>query len=577
MKQKKIHSCIFLCGLLLLIIVGTGSLHCRSQYGKDPTKPLILFDHYHSLEEITTFLKSAAAKYDNLVTLVEIGRSRGNRSIYAIEINNPNTGLANEKPAFYLDGNIHGGEVLSGEGALYIINLLLEQYETDETIRSLVDTRVFYVVPVVNPDGREISIATPENHRRNIRPIDEDNDGKFDEDPPEDLDGDGRILQMLVENPDGRWKKSPEDPRLITRRNKKDSGDPYYQRLNEGIDNDGDGRYNEDPIGGVDINRNFPSNWHPGQYASGPYPLSEPESRALVEYITSRPNIAAVHTFHTSGGLILRFPTLADQDWDFPEADLKDYDVIARQGAEITGYDNYAFSKKAIVDLMNPGHGVFNDWASNVFGVLAMTTEMWKHPFGRGGSSLEWNDRVLDGKGYINWFSYQHPHLGRVELGGWDRWSVSNPPESMISDELKKNAQWVLSFAARLPRVTITDAQAKAVPGQQGLFKVMAHVVNLGWMPTATEYAAKVLRIAKPVIARVILENAELVNSTDLLRLGVLPGKREGNQKEVFPIHWQVKIVNPDEPAFAKIEVSSEKAGVTRQRVELPIRTTNYK
>ena len=572
MKQKKLNLCIFVSGLLILIIAGAGSLRCRSDYGQDQTKPLILFDHYHSLEEINTFLKSVAAQYDNLVSLVEIGRSRADRSIYAIEINNPDTGLANEKPAFYLDGNIHGGEVLSGEGALYIINLLLEQYESDETIRTLVDTRVFYIVPVVNPDGREISIATPENHRWNIRPVDEDEDGKFDEDPPEDLDGDGRILQMLVEDPDGRWKKSPEDPRLITRRGKDDSGDTYYQRLNEGIDNDGDGRYNEDRAGGVDVNRNFPSNWYSGQYASGPYPLSEPESRALVEYITSRPNIAAVHTFHTSGGLLLRFPTLAEQDWDFPEADLKDYDVIARRGAEITGYDNYAFSKKAIVDLMNPGHGVFNDWASNVFGVLAMTTEMWKHPFGQGGSSLEWNDRVLGGKGFINWYSYQHPQLGRVELGGWDRWSLSNPPESKISEELKKNAQWVLSFAERLPRVAITDAQASAVPGQQGLFEVKAHVVNMGWMPTATEYATEVLKIAKPVIARLILVNAELVESADEVSLGVLPGKREDNQREVFPILWRVKIVNPDEPAFVKIEVSSEKAGVARQRVDLLLR-----
>ncbi len=577
MKQKKSNLCIFVSVLLLLIIAGTGPLYSKSQDREKQKEPLFLFDHYHSLDEISTFLKSAADAYDHLVTLIEIGRSRANRPIYAVEINNPATGLANEKPAFYLDGNIHGGEVLSGEGALYIINFLLEQYKADESIRALVDSRVFYIVPVVNPDGRNISIATPENHRRNIRPDDEDNDGRLDEDPPEDLDGDGRILQMLVEDPDGRWKKSPEDPRLLTRRSKNDSGDTYYQRLSEGIDNDGDGRFNEDPVGGVDVNRNFPSNWHPAQYASGPYPLSEPESRTLVEYITSRPNIAAIHTFHLSGGLLLRFPTLADQDWNFPEADIRDYNEIAATGVKITGYDNYADSKKAIVDLMSPGHGVFNDWASNVFGVMAMTTEMWKHPFGRGTNPLEWNDRVLGGKGYIDWYSFQHPQLGRVELGGWDRWSLSNPPESMILEELKNNAKWVLSFAERLPRVAIKDVQAKAVSGQQNLFEVKAFVVNLGWMPTATEHAAKVLKIAKPVTARIVLENAELVESADVIRLGVLPGKRENNQNEVFPIQWRVKVINPGDPASVKIEVFSEKAGVARQRVDLPRATINNK
>ena len=569
MRQTKLRLCVFMCVSALLINSGAWSLQCEAQSDERPGKPLIVFDHYHSLEEITTYLKAVAAKYDNLATLVEVGRSRAHRTIYAIEITNSATGPAHEKPGFYLDGNIHGGEVLSGEGALYIIDLLLERYESDETIRSLVDTSVFYIVPIVNPDGREISIATPENHRWNIRPVDEDGDGKFDEDPPEDLDNDGRILQMIIEDSDGDWEKSEEDPRILARRNKQDSGGIYYRRLSEGIDNDGDGHFNEDRVGGVDVNRNFPSNWHPGQYASGPYPLSEPESHALAEYITSRSNIAAIHTFHTSGGLILRFPTLADQNWDFPETDLKDYDVIARRGKEITGYDNYTFSKKAIVDLMNPGHGVFNDWASNVFGVLAMTTEMWKHPFGRGLSLLEWNDRVLGGKGFINWYPFEHPQLGPVELGGWDRWSLSNPPESMIAEELRRNAQWVLSFAERLPRISITDVQAKPVTGQPGFFEVNAHVANLGWMATSTEYAAKVLKITKPVTARVTLVNAELVESADVIKLGVLPGRRENNQKEVFPIQWRVKIVNPNEPAFANITVTSAKAGVVRHRIDL--------
>ena len=84
----------------------------------------------------------------------------------------------------------------------------------------------------------------------------------------------------------------------------------------------------------------------------------------------------AIHTFHTSGGLLLRFPTLADQDWDFPVADLEAYRAIAEDGVAITGYANYAWEKKKIVDLMSPGHGVFNDWASKEFGVPAITTTM---------------------------------------------------------------------------------------------------------------------------------------------------------------------------------------------------------
>ena len=555
---------------IIIILLNTYGCQLRAEKPPDkrPTESLMQFDHYHSITEVETFLQAVATRHKDLATLIEIGRSRAQRPIYAVEINNPATGKAHEKPAFYLDGNIHGGEVLSGEGALYVINLLLERYESDADIRELVDTRAFFIIPIVNPDGREISVARGENHRWNIRPFDEDNDGRVDEDPPDDLDGDGRILRMRVEDPKGQWKVSSADERLMVRRSRGETGGTYYKMYSEGIDNDHDGQFNEDIAGGIDVNRNFPSNWHPAQFASGPYPLSEPESHALVEYITSRPNIAAVHTFHTSGGMILRFPTLGDQDWEFPAADIRDYNEIAQRGAEITGYDNYANEKKKIVDRMNPGHGVFNDWASNIFGVLAMTTEMWKQPGGRGQGTLDWNDRELGGKGFINWYPFQHPQLGEVELGGWDRFLLSNAPEPLMAKELERNAQWVLSFAERLPRVVIVDAQAQKSTRQLDLIEIVAQVANTGWMATATEHAEKVLRIAKPVTVILTLENAELAGTNNIVELGVLPGARENGPVEV-PVSWLVKVVDSDQPAFAEIIATSEKAGVARRRIDL--------
>lgn len=534
---------------------------------------LIQFDRYHSWADIERYLGAVVAAHRDLATLVDIGRSRAGRIIRAVEINNPRTGPAAGKPAFYIDGNIHGGEVLGGEAALSMIDLLLGRHGSDPAIRDLVDTRAFYIVPIVNPDGREISVGTPENHRWNIRPVDEDGDGRADEDPPEDLDHDGRILQMRVRDPNGEWIISADDGRLMVR----GGLGARYRVYAEGIDNDGDGRFNEDRVGGVDVNRNFPSNWHPAQLASGPYPLSEPESRALVEYITARPNIAAVHTFHTSGGMILRFPTLADQNWDFPEADLKDYDEIARRGVEITGYDNYAYDKKPIIDRMNPGHGVFNDWASNVFGVLAMTTEMWKHPGGASLETFQWNDRVLGGRGFIAWHPFQHPQLGAVELGGWDRWSLASPPEPLIAAELDRNARWVLTFAERLPRVAILGASASA-GSEPGTFDVEARVANAGWMATATAYAAQVLKIAKPVVARLDLTNAEVVGDTAAQPrgarpgervLGVLPGARERGPVET-PVRWRIRAIDPSKTPGAVVEVVSEKAGTARRVVALP-------
>lgn len=527
--------------------------------------PLFSFDHYHSLEEIETYLQAITARHADLAQLVEIGRSRADRRILAVELNNPSTGSASDKPAFYVDGNIHGGEVLGGEAALYFLDALLARYGSDAKITELIDRSAIYIVPIVNPDGRVISVATPENHRWNIRPTDEDGDGLFDEDPPEDLDGDGRMLRMRVRDPEGAWKVSSDDPRQMVRR---DAGDPAaaYRLLGEGIDNDADGRFNEDRIGGVDLNRNFPANWDPAQFASGPFPLSEPESWALVQYITQRPNIAAIHTFHTSGGLLLRFPTLADQDWDFPQADLDDYNLIAEEGVALTGYANFANAKKTIVDLMNPGHGVFNDWGSKVFGVLTMTTELWAHAIGEGQQALfDWNDEVLDGNGFIAWHPFEHPQLGTVEIGGWDRWSTASPPEHLIADELERNFLWVLSFARRLPRVEIVELTTRA---DDDIIEIEATVANTGWMPTATAHATEVLGIARPVRVSLQLTNAELVDGQLEVDLGVLPGARETGPV-AQTIRWRVKPLAPGKAARAVVTVRSEKAGTMRRALDL--------
>ncbi len=553
-------------------------------------EPLITFDHYHTFAEITAFLKAVTLAHKDLAQLVQIGESLGKRPIYAVEINNPKTGPAKDKPAFYIDGNIHGGEVVGGETALYMINMFLERALSDPDVRKQLETTAFYIVPIVNPDGRVISAETPENHRWNIRPFDDDGDGRIDEDPPEDLDKDGRLLQVRVKDPNGRWKVSPDDPRLMSPRIKGETGGTYYTIYSEGIDNDNDGRFNEDTIGGVDLNRNFPSNWSATQFASGPYPLSEPESRALVEYMTSRPNIAAVHTFHTSGGMILRFPTLADQNYDFPESDIKDYQIIGQRGAEITGYDN-DWDKKVIVDMMAPGHGVFNDWASLVYGVTAITTEMWKHPRGMGGGSqamFEWSDRVLGPSGFVNWHPFQHPQLGPIEMGGFDKWSINSPPDRLIEAEVERNARWVLTFSERVPRVVIQSAGATAIAGEHGTFELKAAVANVGWMPTATAHAAQVLKTAKPVVARLTLTNAQLVNEpppppaatpgrgreVEVARfpgarsLGVLPGAREQGPS-VIPVTWRVRVIDAARPASAEIVIISEKAGTARRLVNL--------
>jgi len=553
-----------------LLLLGVLALPraAHAQEGAPAAPAPLAFDHYHTLAEIHAYLRAAAARHPELVTLREIGRSRAGRPIWAVDLNNPATGDAAGKPGFYVDGNIHGGEVLGGEGALAFLDRLLSGYGADPRITALVDSRAFYIVPIVNPDGRAISVQTPENHRWNIRPVDEDGDGLVDEDPPEDLDGDGRILQMRIPDPKGPWVVSADDPRRMVRAAAGAAAGARYRLVSEGVDNDGDGRFNEDRVGGVDLNRNFPANWSPAQFASGPFPLSEPETYALVAYITERPNIAAVHTFHTSGGLILRFPTLADQNYEFPPSDIEEYRGIAEDGVALTGYRNFAAEKQPIVDLMSPGHGVFNDWASKVFGVLAMTTEMWARPLGEGpGALLRWNDEVLGGKGFIAWHPFEHPDLGTVELGGWDRWSLASPPEPMIAREVARNVDWVLTFAEKTPQVAILSAAAHRQTGGPDI-RVTAAVANTGWMATATTYAAETLKTARPVRVGLELRNARLVDGKAVVDLGVLPGTH-GKRPDVRELTWSIRAVDAARPVLVTVVLRSEKAGTARRTMRV--------
>jgi hypothetical protein len=289
----------------------------------------------------------------------------------------------------------------------------------------------------------------------------------------------------------------------------------------------------------------------------------------LVGYIAARPNIAAIHTFHTSGGLLLRFPTLSDQDWDFPPSDIAAYAGIVEEGVRITGYQNFADAKQPIVDLMSPGHGVFNDWASKEFGVLAMTTEMWSHAIGEGQDALfAWNDAVLDGAGFIGWYAYDHPDLGPVELGGWDRFSTSSPPEALIRDEVERNVRWVLTFADKTPQVAIQTLVAH--PGTaDGVIVLEADVANVGWMATATAHAAEVLRVAEPVRVWLETDNASLEGAPPVRSLGVLPGTG-GGAPSGHLLSWSLRVEDPSRPASVTVVVASEKAGTVRRSVRLP-------
>ena len=118
----------------------------------------IAFDHYHTYQEIYSFLEALQAKYPTVLQLVTIGKTYESHDIRLAKIslpqeaNSTNSSLA-RKPAFWLDAGIHAREWVAPATAVWIINELVTKQETDDEIRELVKKFDWYILPVANPDG----------------------------------------------------------------------------------------------------------------------------------------------------------------------------------------------------------------------------------------------------------------------------------------------------------------------------------------------------------------------------------------------------------------------------------------
>jgi hypothetical protein len=527
---------------------------------------------YHSTADAHALLEGWAKAYPNLAELYSIGETLKSTPLLVLEITNEATGDAREKPGYYYDGNIHAEELTGAEVALHFAWHVLRNYGKDARITRLLDTRTLYVRPKFNPDGADIALTTFHNPRSTPRPYDQDRDGLLDEDPPNDLNSDGVITRMRIKSPGGQWKISEEDKRVLTPREHDDFAGTFYDLHSEGIDDDGDGDFNEDGVGGIDMNRNFPRNWglESEQRGAGPYPLSEPETRATIEFFHAHRNITGVFHGHTSGGFLFRLPSTTS--WD--NYNLSDQDLIMEMSEK---YEKTT-GQKARPSYSNPRvhrHGTLISWSYWDFGVVGFVPEFWGG-FGRDEDGdgrvseterLAWNDQELRGAGFVDWTEVEHPQLGKVEIGGWKRrFTQRNPPDHLLNEEIQKYLPWMIWLAEISPRLVIRDAHVERIDSER-LFKITITVENEGYLPTYITQRALDAEIAHPVRARVKLADAELVTGREYTDLGHLGGSRDG--EELFGSRvvqeYLIRTIGPN-PSFT-ITISSEKAGVVRREI----------
>ena len=557
--------------LVSLCSAGASSVVAQTE---DPLSPD--WTAFHTTAAAYSLLEGWSRAFPGLTNLYSIGETLTGTPLLVLEITNKQTGPAAEKPGYYYDGNIHAGELTGAEVALNFAWYVLSRYGNDQRITDLLDTRTLYVRPKFNPDGADIALTTEQSLRSTPRPYDQDLDGLLDEDPGNDLDGDGFITRMRVIDPSGVWKLDPGDSRVLIRRTAGDVTGPFYDVYSEGIDDDGDGLFNEDGIGGIDMNRNFPRNWglEFEQSGAGPFPLSEPETRATIEFLNTHRNITGVFHGHTAGGFVYRLPSTTSWD-DFNMADQGLIIELSSKYAETTG-------QRVVPSYSNPRvhrHGTLISWSYWDFGVVGFVPEFWGG-FGRdydgngridGAESFRWNAEELDGAGFADWTAYDHPELGAVEIGGWrTKFTRQNPPPHLLKGEVDLYVPWMLWLAEVSPRVVFRDVAA--MPVGDGVVKVTAVIENEGYLPTNITQRALDVEVAVPVRVVIDLENAELVSGPERATLGHLSGSRDtqgatGTAASRREIEYVVRVTGRG--ASLTLIVHSEKGGVVRRNVAL--------
>lgn len=525
----------------LLLYLFLGMLLMHGGIGAAQKVP-IDFNNYHGFNGTVKYIKAIARAYPDITALTEIGKSTLGRPIYVLIITNKKTGTTIDahvklrnmrkegvknvkpmqphqgKPGHWICGSTHGNEYTGTEVCLYTIDKLVTGYDSDAEIKRLVDSKAFYICPIVNPDGVYNSVEKNISQRYNSEKKDNDKDGKVNEDGPDDLNGDGLITSFRYPSKVGRYIIDEEDPRVMIRlQSGEKTTRQRYNVVTEDKDNDGDGRRGEDPEAGIDLNRNFPEGWFKENGmagGSGDYPTSSPEVHAIAEFFTNHTNILMAQNYHTSGGFTFRpmgtapHPNMDPKDvavldlimgkkyleiigekvpeaWEKPEqmekfkAELKK--TSKNKYALMRGYElprGWRVSYSEDRDTRY-SYGMATDWMYKQYGIFAITTELWNprndlpgFPKIEGENVRAKTERALlkiqeekyGGKLFVPWKKFKHPELGDGEIGGWiPKYRNNAWPGEALLGVCDKHWRFELFRAGLLPEVVITDARGEVL------------------------------------------------------------------------------------------------------------------
>jgi hypothetical protein len=548
----------------------------------------VAWNRFYDPQGLAAVLANLHQAFPDLTRLYSIGKSVQGREIWCLEVSALKQGDPARKPGMYIDGNIHGNEVQGSEAVAYTAWYLCHQYGRVARVTALLDRCVFYLLPTINPDGRDDWLHkahTSGSSRSGLKADDDDQDGVMDEDGYEDLDGDGAITMMRIRDPRGRFKRHPDFPdQLMVTVAPDEFGEFSYLGM-EGIDNDGDGRVNEDPAGGYDMNRDWAWDWQPGYIQGGAreYPFSLPETRAVAEFVLSHPNISGGQSYHNAMGAILRGP--GREGGVMRGADEQTMQIIGQRGERaIPFYRSIVIWK----DLYTVWGGEV-DWFYGARGILMFTTELWTRrnldrgseaaPGGGGGrmggsaEDAAFLKLLMLNEGVTAWRPYDHPDYGQVEIGGTAKNWGRVPPSFLLEEECHRNMAFTLYHAEQMPLIRIDSATVEKIEDQ--LYRVRVVLANDRLIPTRTAQDVEA-RISAPDIltaegAQVKVLAAGEAEDRFFKRVRAVKRRPERVELDAIPGMGERRVQFVlSGVGRVKLRLDSVKGGVVEREVDLP-------
>ncbi|MDD6525746.1 MAG: M14 family metallopeptidase [Firmicutes bacterium] len=497
------------------------------------------YDHYFLYQDIIDMCTSFVNNYPDLCSKETICITEKNREVIAMTLTNKNTGDPLDKPAFYMDANTHAGEITGNVVAMHMMDYLLTNYASNSTCKKILDEYTVYVIPRITMDGSEVYLTSAYGLRSADRDYNVQDSGikQFD------LDDDGVIRSMRIKNKHGAWKKDVLNENLMVEREPDDIDGEFYDVFVEGImDNyNGVNLYQKKAEWGLDFNRNYPYGWYNEvrQSGAGYYPLSNPENKAVVDFVLKHPNIGAVLTMHTSGGVLL-YPPGTKHEKDGDPTDMKIYKTIGKMATKEMDYPCINIFDNFNKDQVFFPSGAFDDWCYQDQGIFAYTMELWdlnKHI----GKPVDWFDKKEptiedmmdtynkmikfseenDLDAFKPWTKIDHPQFGEVEVGGFNhKFLLQNCPCKFLKEEVEKATKFSLRYLLALPKLNIEDTIVTKLA--DNMYKVEAVVANDGYMPTYLSNEAKKLK--KDESIKVTIENCKVLSKDKTIEIDSLGG-----------------------------------------------------